>query len=186
MIFQECDGVTRYALRRPYTDLRIANNSEKVCGTSGITYENAKFLQYESCFYEYEEIDCLGECPCNSRDCLENLEITLKNVAKTKYPHFEGTYTLASDKVNSRPYWILTDQNATMWYNNNNWIINDQSKIGTLEGLLMNTVGKAPCPTMGNWTVLDLDTGEWISTSDDVEVKKIIGNNVHITAGQKI
>ena len=42
----------------------------------------------------------------------------------------------------------------------------------------MNIVEKASCPTMGNWTVLDLDTGEWInSTLNEVEVKKF-GNHV--------
>ena len=101
----------------------------------------------------------------------------MKNVAITKYPDFEGTYTLASDKINGRPYWILTDQNATMWYDNNNWIINDQSE--SSQGLLMNIVEKASCPTMGNWTILDMDTGEWISSPDDVEIKKI-GKNLHI------
>ena len=156
----------------------ISKIPEKICGKSGRTYNGARFFQYDSCMYEYDEIDCLGQCPCNSRECLENLEMTLKNTTKSNYPDFEGTYILASDRINGRPYWILTDQNATMWYDNNNWIINDESKLGTTQGLFMNIVEKASCPTMGNWTVLDLDTGEWInSTLNEVEVKKF-GNHI--------
>ena len=87
----------------------------------------------------------------------------MKNTtAKSNYPDFEGTYNLASDRINGRPYWILTDQNATIFYDNNNWIINDESKLGTTQRLFMNIVEKATCPTTGNWTALDLDTGEWI------------------------
>ena len=140
----------------------ISKIPEKICGKSGRTYNGARFFQYDSCMYEYDEIDCLGQCPCNSRECMENLEITLKNTTKSNYPDFEGTYILATDRITGRPYWILTDQNATMWYDNNNWIINDESKLGTAQGLFMNIVEKATCPTTGNWTALDLDTGEWI------------------------
>ena len=183
IIFQECDGITKPWVNFEF-DYEISSRgsiliSEKICGKSGKTYVNARFLQYDSCIYEYDEIDCLGQCPCNSRECLENLEVTLKNTtAKSNYPDFEGTYILASDRINGRPYWILTDQNATMFYDNNNWIINDESKLGTTQGLFMNIVEKASCPTMGNWTVMDLDTGEWInSTLNELEVKKF-GNHI--------
>ena len=79
-------------------------------------------------------IDCLGPCPCNSKDCLEDLEFNLKNINS----NFEGTYTLASEMVNERPYWILTDKNLALWYDGNNWItnINHRNKTGSTQGKL--------------------------------------------------
>ena len=42
---------------------------------------------------------------------------------------FGGTYSLASETVNERPYWNLEDEDLSLLYDGNNWIIGTIRKI---------------------------------------------------------
>ena len=99
-------------------------------------------LKHSACTDYHDEnftIDCLGPCPCNSRNCLEDLEFNLKNtVEKTNV--LEGTYILASEMVNKRPYWTLVDENLALWYDGNNWIINNETQIGSTQGTSLRSI----------------------------------------------
>ena len=52
----------------------------------------------------------------------------------------EGTYTLASEMVNERPYWTLVDENLALWYDGNNWIINNETQIGSTQGTSLRSI----------------------------------------------
>ena len=99
-------------------------------------------LKHSACtdkYYANLTIDCLGPCPCNSRNCLEDLEFNLKNTEEENN-YLEGTYTLASEMVNERPYWILMDKNFALWYDGNNWIINNKTQIGSTQGNSLRSI----------------------------------------------
>ena len=56
----------------------------------------------------------------------------MKNTELNNY--FGGTYSLASETVNERPYWNLEDEDLSLLYDGNNWIIgtiNKKTKTGS-------------------------------------------------------
>ena len=52
----------------------------------------------------------------------------MKNENMETNNFFGGTYSLASETVNERPYWILEDEDLSLLYDGNNWIIGDITK----------------------------------------------------------
>jgi len=101
----------------------------------------------------------------------EKLKVTLNGEVKERWEKSEGTYILAPNLLNDKPYWLKEAGLQAIWYDKvfKNWKIGDQSDLGTTTSRLLTTKGTADTGLPHEVTPWKyLVNGAWTASTDIV------------------
>ena len=113
--------------------------------------------------------------------------VILENDVSNYHDGKEGVYILASELVNSKPYWIKENQKFALWFDpesNSSWNIGAMSDVGTsIYGIASMDHALMPFEAV-NW---EYQKGRnWIATTDVKVTGKIFQMNMNFNEQKSI